>query len=148
MEAKTRNRGHSSAADSGLANTKKKLVLFSDKSDRERKRKVNLGQDLSSFYQLSTGRTAHFKIIKPQCTLSEDWCIPEIMERGDFLMMTPACKNIEKSTRETNHGNETLAEGSIYRCTYRTISMRKRCHMQRRAEMTLSWTRFPRTPTL
>ena len=43
---------------------------------------------------------------------TEDWCIPEDMEEGNYLMMDPACEVNEKGTREKNDGNAALEEGS------------------------------------
>ena len=37
------------------------------------------------FYRLSTGRAAHYENIKPHNPSTEDWCIPAVMEEGDFL---------------------------------------------------------------
>ena len=64
------------------------------------------------FYRLSTGRAAHYENIKPHNPSTEDWCIPEDMEEGDYLMMDPACEVNEKGTREKNDGNEVVEEGT------------------------------------
>ena len=57
------------------------------------------------FYRrLNTGRAAHFENNKPHKPSTEDWCIPEDMEEGDYLMMDAACELNEKSTREKNDG--------------------------------------------
>ena len=64
------------------------------------------------FYRTNTLRAAHFENIKPQNPSTEDWCIPEDMEEGDYLMMDPACEVNEKGTREKNDGNEVLEEGT------------------------------------
>ena len=64
------------------------------------------------FYRLSTDRVAHFEKIKPHNPSSEDWCIPEDMEEGDYLMMDPACEVNEKGTRGKNDGNEVIQEGT------------------------------------
>ena len=61
------------------------------------------------FYRLSTGRVAQFENITPHNPSAEDWCIPEDMEEGNYLMMDPACE--VKGTREKNDGNEALEEG-------------------------------------
>ena len=58
------------------------------------------------FYRLSTGRAAHFENIKPHNPSTEDWCIPEDMEKGDYLMMDPACEVKEKGTRGKKDENE------------------------------------------
>ena len=58
------------------------------------------------FYRLSNGRAAHYENIKPHNPSTEDWCIPADMEKGDYLMMDPACEVNEKGTREKNDGNE------------------------------------------
>ena len=52
------------------------------------------------FYRLSTGRAAHFENITTHNPSTEDWCIPEDMEEGDYVMMAPACEFNEKGTRE------------------------------------------------
>ena len=41
---------------------------------------------------------------------TEDWCIPEDMSEGDYLMMDPACEVNEKGTREKNDENKALEE--------------------------------------
>ena len=64
------------------------------------------------FYRLSTGRAAHYDNIKPHNPSTEDWCIPADMEKGDYLMMDPACEVNEKDTREKNDGNEVIEEGT------------------------------------
>ena len=61
---------------------------------------------------MSTGQVAHFENIKPHNPSTEDWCIPEDMEEGDYLMMDPAGEVNEKGTREKNDGNEALEEGT------------------------------------
>ena len=66
------------------------------------------------FYRLSTGRAAHYEKIKPQNSATEDWCIPADMEKGDYLMMDPACEVNEKGTREKNDGNEVVEEKNKY----------------------------------
>ena len=65
-----------------------------------------------SFYILSTGRVAHFKNIKPNNPSTEDWCIPEDTEDGNYLMMDPACEVNEKGIREKKDENEALEEGT------------------------------------
>ena len=62
-----------------------------------------------SFYILSFGRAAPFEPHNPS---TEDWCIPEDMEEGDYLMMEPASEFNERGTREKNDGNEALKEGT------------------------------------
>ena len=62
------------------------------------------------FYRLSTGQAAHFENIKPHNPSTEDWCIPQNMEKGDYLMMDSASEVNEKGTREKNDGNEALEE--------------------------------------
>ena len=64
------------------------------------------------FYRPTTGRTAHFENIKPHNPSTEDWCNPEDIEQGDYLMMNPACEVNEKGTRGKNDLNEALEEGS------------------------------------
>ena len=56
------------------------------------------------FYRLNTGRAAHFEDIKPHNPSTEDGCIPEDMDEGDYLMMEPACEVNEKGTREKTMG--------------------------------------------
>ena len=41
---------------------------------------------------------------------TEDWCIPEDMSEGDYLMMDPACEVNEKGNMEKNDENEALEE--------------------------------------
>ena len=55
---------------------------------------------------------AHFENIKPHNPSTENWCIPEDMEEGDYMMMDPACEVNVKGTREKNDGNEALEEGT------------------------------------
>ena len=64
------------------------------------------------FYRLSTGRAANFEIIKPHNPSTEDWCIHEDMEEGDYLMIDSDCEVNEKSTREKSAGNEALEDGT------------------------------------
>ena len=61
------------------------------------------------FYRLSTGRALHFENIKPHTPSTEDWCKPEDMEDGDYLMMDTACEVHEIGTSD---GNEALEEGT------------------------------------
>ena len=60
------------------------------------------------FYRLSTGRATHYENIKPHNAPSEDWCIPEDMQEGDYLIRDPACEVNERSTRDKNDGNEVV----------------------------------------
>ena len=60
------------------------------------------------FYRLSTGRAAHYEILKPHVTSPEDWCIPPNMEGLEYLLVEPACEVNEKGTRKKNDGNEDL----------------------------------------
>ena len=62
------------------------------------------------FYRLSTSRAAHFENIKPHNPTTDDWCIREDLEEGDYLMMKPSCEVNEKGTREKNDWNEVLEE--------------------------------------
>ena len=62
------------------------------------------------FYRLSTGRAADYENIRPHNLSTEDWCIPEDMEEGEYLMMDPACAVNEKGTRGKNDGNEVVEE--------------------------------------
>ena len=64
------------------------------------------------FHRLSISRAAHFENIEPHNPSMEDWCIPEDMEAGDYLMMDPSCEVNEKDTRGKIDGNEILEEGS------------------------------------
>ena len=57
------------------------------------------------FYRLSTGRAAHFENMMPHNPSTEDWCILEYMEEGNYLMMDPACELNEKITMEYKDGN-------------------------------------------
>ena len=61
------------------------------------------------FYRLSTGRAAHYENLKPHVPSPEDWCIPQDMERLEYLLVEPACEVNEKGTREKNDGNENLS---------------------------------------
>ena len=63
------------------------------------------------FYRLGTGRTGHFENIKPHNPSTEEWCIPEDIEEGNYLMMDPVCEIKEKGIREKKDGNEVLVEG-------------------------------------
>ena len=58
-------------------------------------------------YRMSTSRAAHFENINQT---TEDWCISEHMEEGDYLMMDSACEVIEKGTREKKDGTDALEE--------------------------------------
>ena len=53
-----------------------------------------------SFFRLRTGRATHFENIKPQNPSTEDWCIPEDMEEGNYPMMDPACEVNEYQEKE------------------------------------------------
>ena len=59
------------------------------------------------FYRLSTGRAAHYENIKPHNPSTEDWYMPADMEKGEYLMMGPACEVNEKGTRGKSDGKET-----------------------------------------
>ena len=61
------------------------------------------------FYRLSTGRAAHYENLKHHVPSPEDWCIPQNMERLEFLLVEPACEVNEKVTREKNDGNENVS---------------------------------------
>ena len=60
------------------------------------------------FYRLSTGRAADYEKIKPHNAQLEDWCIPEDLQEGDYLIVNPACEANERGTRDKNDGNEVL----------------------------------------
>ena len=60
------------------------------------------------FYRLSTGRAAHYENIKPHNASSEDWCIPSDMQKGNYLIVDPACEVNERGTRNKNDGNEVV----------------------------------------
>ena len=47
--------------------------------------------------QTKNWATCAFEIIKTQNTSTEDWCIPENMEEGDYLIMDPACEVKKKA---------------------------------------------------
>ena len=64
------------------------------------------------FYNLSTGRAAHYENVKPHNPSTEYWCIPPDMKEVDYLMMNPASEVNEKGTREKNDANEVVEEGS------------------------------------
>ena len=61
------------------------------------------------FYRLSTGRAAHYENLKPHVPSREDWCVPQNMERLEYLLVEPACEVKEKGTREKSDGNEGLS---------------------------------------
>ena len=63
-------------------------------------------------YRLSTGRAAHFENNRPHNPSTEDWCIREDIEEGNYLMMGPACEVNQKRTREKNDANEALEDGN------------------------------------
>ena len=65
------------------------------------------------FYRLSTGRAAHYEILKPHVPSPEDWCIPKDMEGLEYLLIEPACEVNEKGIREKNDGNENLSLDDI-----------------------------------
>ena len=60
------------------------------------------------FYRLSTGRAAHYEILKPHVPSQEDWCVPQNMEGHEYLLVEPACEVNEKGIREKNDGNVGL----------------------------------------
>ena len=51
--------------------------------------------------------------MKPHNLSTEEWCLPEDMEEGNYLMMEPACEVNEKGTRENNTENEALDPNEI-----------------------------------
>ena len=57
---------------------------------------------------MSTGRAAHYEIIKPRTASSEDWCIPADTHDEDYLIVEPACEVNERGTRDKNDGNEVI----------------------------------------
>ena len=61
------------------------------------------------FYRLSTGRAAPYENLKPHVPSPEDWCVPQYMERLEYLLVEPACEVNEKGTREKNDGNEDVS---------------------------------------
>ena len=48
----------------------------------------------------------------PHNPFTEDWCITEDMEEGDYLMIDPVFEVNEKGTSEKNDGNEALEDGT------------------------------------
>ena len=60
-------------------------------------------------YRLSTGRAAHYENLKPHVPSPEDWCVLQIMEGLEYLLVEPACEVNEKGTREKNDGNEDVS---------------------------------------
>ena len=54
----------------------------------------------------------HYENIRPHNSPTDDWCIPEDLDEGDYLMMDPACEVNEKGSRGKNVGNEVVEEGS------------------------------------
>ena len=61
------------------------------------------------FYRLSTGRAAHYEILKPLVPSPEDWCALQNMEGLEYLLVEPACEVNEKGSREKNDGNEDVS---------------------------------------
>ena len=61
------------------------------------------GNQEGHFYRLNNGRAAHFGNTNPQNPSTEDWCIPEDMEEGNYLMMDPYCE-----VNENVSGKETM----------------------------------------
>ena len=61
-------------------------------------------EEQREFYRVSIHRAAHFENMKPHNPSTEDWCIAEDLAKGDYLMMDPACKVIEKCTKERTMG--------------------------------------------
>ena len=65
------------------------------------------------FCRLSTGRAAHYENLKPHVPCPEDWCVPQNMERLEYLLVEPACEVNEKGTREKIDGNEDVSMDDI-----------------------------------
>ena len=61
------------------------------------------------FYRLSTGRAAHYENLKSHVSSPEDWCVPQIIEGLEHLLVEPACEVNEKGTREKIDGNEDVS---------------------------------------
>ena len=61
------------------------------------------------FLRLSTGRAAHYENLKLPVPSPEDWCVPQYMERLEYLLVEPACEVNEKRTREKNDVNENVS---------------------------------------
>ena len=57
------------------------------------------------FLDYGSAPATHYEKIKLHNPSTEYWCIPADMEKGDYLMMDPACEVNEKGTREKNDGN-------------------------------------------
>ena len=60
------------------------------------------------FYQLSTGRPAHYENIKPHNASSDDWCIPADMHDEDYFIVDPACEMNERGTHDKTDVNEVV----------------------------------------
>ena len=61
------------------------------------------------FYRLSTGRAANYENLKPHVPFPEDWCVPQNIERLEYLLVQQACEVNEKGIREKNDGIEDLS---------------------------------------
>ena len=60
--------------------------------------------DRGRFYRLSTGRSAHYKNIKPRNDSLEDWYIPADMNEEDCLIVDPACELNERDHLDYSKG--------------------------------------------
>ena len=78
-------------------------------SEMERPVHVTEVHQQSRFYSLSTGRAAHYKVLKPHVPSPEEWCVLQNMEGLEYLLVEPACEVNEKGTRGKNDGNESMS---------------------------------------
>ena len=51
----------------------------------------------------------NYENLKTHDPSPDDWCIPQIMERLEYLLVVPACEVNKKGTREKNDGNEDVS---------------------------------------
>ena len=61
------------------------------------------------FYRLSTGRAALYENLKSHVPSPDDWCVPQNMEKLEYLLVEPACEVNKKGTREKNDGSEDVS---------------------------------------
>ena len=59
------------------------------------------------FYRLSKGRAAHYENLKPHIPSPEDWCVPQNMERHEYLVVEPVCEVNEKAPERKTMATRT-----------------------------------------
>ena len=57
-------------------------------------------------YRLSTWSAENYENLKPHVPSPEDLCVPQNMERLEYLLVEPAFEVNEKGTKQKNNGNE------------------------------------------